>query len=416
MSSAEASASLRVAPFVDARRLQPRWLRALNRAGTLLPAMATPDADAWWEAARRKVPDGGEPTPAARAALAVLTRALREEMQLSFVGRLSARDDTVRMAATHLRIEAALRRDPTIEHTQLPTPVFVVGWPRTGTTALHQLLARDPDHRTLPYWESFDPVPPASGADRRIEKLDRMLAQLRRMAPHYDAIHPMTAEMPEECVALFMNDFRTLQYDIQYRVPGYVSWLLDEDAHTAYQGYRRQLRLAHHHRPVGLRMILKDPTHLVHLETVLDVFPDARLIFTHRDPVTAMSSLCSLHAHTRALFTDTVDPVALGREILDGHWPRALERAMRLRDGLAPGTYTDVRHPDLVRDPLATVERIYDDLGLEFSPAAQSAIASYAREAARGPHHAHLHTPETFGLDPGALRERFASYCARFDL
>ena len=102
---------------------------------------------------------------------------------------------------------------PAVLDTELPTPIFIVGWPRTGTTALHTLLAADPRNRTIPYWESFDPVPPSRGPDRRAAKVDRMLAQLARIAPDYHAIHPMASDAAEECVALFMNHFRTLQLD-----------------------------------------------------------------------------------------------------------------------------------------------------------------------------------------------------------
>lgn len=407
---------MHVEQFVDARRGQPLWLRATNRAGTLFPRFATPSADDWWEEARRREPDTPDPTPEARAALAALVDSIGRDMRLTFVGRYSARDDTTRMARTHLRIERALRRDPTVLETPLPDPIFVVGWPRTGTTALHQLLARDPAHRTIPYWESFDPVPPETGPDRRIERLDAMLGQLSRMAPSYDAIHPMEAEMPEECVALFMNDFRTLQYDFQYRAPGYVAWLLAEDPGIAYRGYLRQLRLVQHHRPTGRRLVLKDPTHLVHLATVLELFPAARVIFTHRDPGTAISSLCSLHAYTRALFTDQVDPRALGREVMEGHWPRARDSADRIRADLPAGRFADVRHTDLVRDPIATVARAYADLGLHLTAEARAAMQRYVDREARAPRHRHVHSPEGFGLRREQIRERFADYCRRFDL
>ena len=121
--------------------------------------------------------------------------------------------------------------------------------------------------------------------------------------------------------ALFMNEFRTLQFDFQYRVPEYAGWLIGQDQHVAYELYRRQLKLIQFHRPAGERQILKDPTHLVHLETLIDCFPDAKFIFTHRDPAFSLSSMCSLVCYTRALFSDDVDPVAVGEEILSGYCP-----------------------------------------------------------------------------------------------
>lgn len=407
-------APLRVRPFRSAREGRAGWMRALNAVGRGLPRAGRLDARALWARARRQVGSGAEPSPAAAEALGVLCASLERDAALHFVGRLAARDDTLRLARTHLRIEHALRASPAILATPLPAPIFVVGWPRTGSTALHQLLARDPAHRTLPYWESFDPVPPERGPDRRAQRVDRLLRQLARFAPNYQAIHPMWAEMPEECVALFMNAFRTLQLDIQYRVPGYAEWLLAQDARIAYEAHRRQLALVLHHRPGGERLVLKDPTHLVHLETVLALYPDARIVHTHRDPLEALSSLCSLYAHTRAIFSDAVDARALGREILDGYWPRALERALALRERIPAGRLADVRCADLVRDPLATVERLYRDLGLELTGDARAAMQAYVAGEAQKPRSVHEHSLESFGLSEGAVRERFASYRERF--
>jgi hypothetical protein len=243
-----------------------------------------------------------------------------------------------------------------------------------------------------------------------------MLRQLAAIAPGYQAIHPMTATDPEECVALFMNVLRTLQVDIQYRVPGYVRWLLGEDAGVAYRAYRRQLQLVQHYRPCGRRIVLKDPTHLVHLATVREVFPDAKLVFIHRDPAFTFSSICSLHAYTRAIFSNDVDPKAIGREIMAGHWPAALERAEALRAVFPPGSSVDVRHADLVRDPLGTVQTVYTGLGLELDAEARESMARFlAREAARPPH-VHEHSPAVFGLAGDAIRERFADDVARHGL
>jgi hypothetical protein len=390
-------------------------MRALNAAGRLAPGALQPSADAWWRAARAAEPDAGDPDPSARAASEALAESLRADARLNLVGRFGARDDTARLATTHLRVRRALRETQAAAATPLPPAIFVIGWPRSGSTFLHRLLAQDPDTRTLPYWESFDPVPPRSGPDRRAAHVERLLARLAQLAPAYQAIHPMTAHDAEECVALFANELRTLQLDIQYRIPGYVRWLLAQDARVAYQAYYRQLQLVQHHRPHGARLVLKDPTHIVHLETLLAVFPDAKLVFIHRDPAAAISSITSLYAHTRAIFSDAVEPHAIGAEVMSGYWPDALERGLALRDALPPARRADVRHADLTRDPIVTAEALYRALGLELGDAARDAMRAFvARDAAeRGEH---VHTPEGFGVRREAIRERFAGYVARFDL
>jgi hypothetical protein len=404
-----------VPQFKSARAGRPGWMNALNAAGRLAPRAVRPSADAWWRAAREASRDAGEPSADARAAAEALAESLRADAQLNLVGRFGARDDTTRLARTHLRVQRALKETQEAAAVRLPPAIFVIGWPRSGSTFLHRLLAQDPDTRTIPYWESFDPVPPRSGPDTRAAQVERLLARLADLAPAYQEIHPMKADDAEECVAFFANELRTLQLDIQYRVPGYVRWLLAQDARTAYDAYCRQLRLVHHHRPHGARLLLKDPTHLVHLDTVLALFPEAKLVFIHRDPAVAISSICSLYAHTRAIFSDAVDAHAVGAEVMSGYWPSALDRGMALRDRLPRERVADVRHADLVRDPLAAAEALYRALGLELGDAARAAMASFvARDAAeRGEH---VHSPEGFGLRGEAIRERFAGYVARFAL
>ena len=410
------SGSLSVPQFVDAPSSQPGWVRAANALGRRIPLLRRPSAEAWWAEARRGALADCEPTPEAREALDALAASIEHEARLNLVGRISARSDTLRLARTHLRIHRALRKTPEIEATPLPPLVFIVGWPRTGTTFLHHLLARDPRNRTLPYWESFDPVPPGRKRDRRVEELRRMLRFLELLAPDYQAIHPMTPTDPEECVALFMNEFRTLQFDFQYRAPGYVDWLFGQDPRIAYSAYHRQLKLVQFHRPAGERFILKDPTHLVHLETLIDLFPDARFIFTHRDPAAAISSICSLMAHTRAIFSDEVDPREIGREVLSGYWPPALDRARELRTRLAPDRIADVRHADLARDPVATVRGLYDRLDLPFDEGVAGALGHFVERQHAMPRHRHIHSPDGFGLRTEAIRDRFKEYREEFDL
>jgi len=275
--------ALDIPQFVDAASSHPLPIRLLNRLGRLVSGNRPLDSVEIWAAARKGSLAGLEPTLDAALALEVLLDSLAANVRLNWVGRYSAMDDTVRLARTHLRIHRALRENPGVEDVELPPPIFIIGWPRTGSTFLHQLLACDPANRTIPYWESFDPVPPRPGKpDERIEKLEKMLGLLARIEPRYHAIHPMAADATEECVALFMNEFRTLQFDFQYRVPEYANWLIGEDQGLAYDLYRRQLQLIQLHRPTGTRQILKDPTHLVHLETVLARFPEAKFIFTGR--------------------------------------------------------------------------------------------------------------------------------------
>ncbi len=411
MSPVEREIKREIKIFSDVPSTRPLWMRAINTAGRIAPNYKRPSAKLWWDAAiKRQSGDPGKPGEDARQALTALTESINAESKLNLIGKIAAYDDTVRMACNHLRIANLLHDRPEILSTELPAPVFIIGLPRTGTTALHQLMSQDKRSRTIPYWESFDPIPPNEGPDRRVAKVDKMLRQLEQFSPDYHAIHPMTAEMAEECVALFMNELRTLQFDIQYYAPSYVKWLLAEDARIAYEGYLRQLQIIQFYRPTGERLVLKDPTHLVHLDTVLKVFPNAKIIFTHRDPASSLSSVCSLYAHTRAIFSDDVHPHLVGKEIMEGYWPKALDRAQIIRGGLAAEQCVDVRQADLSRDPIATIKNIYEVLRFEFDDAVECSMQDFLQAEAVKNKNSHRHSAEDFGLTVGGIRERFKGY------
>ena len=407
---------LRAEQFTSVRAVQPWWVRAVNRLGRVLPSFGEPSAEAWFAKARKQNPGVGDPRPETVDALDALLRSVRADARLSFSGRIAAKMDSLRMAGQHLLIEQALREAPEIEQTALPSPIFLIGWMRTGTTFAHRLLAQDPDTRTMPYWESMFPVPPKVGNDQRAAELDRVLGQLQAISPNYEAIHPMGAEEPEECVALFTNVFRTLQYNVQYRVPSYVEWLRAQDPRIAYGQYKQQLQLVQYHRPHGKRFALKDPTHSVFVDTILELFPDARFVFTHRDPAKTVSSLCSLYAYTRALFSDDVDPQVLGPELLNSYLPETLERAVAQLDRLPPGRVAHVRAPELFADPIGAMEKAYADLGIELSEATRVGMGALLAQRAAKPKDVHIHSPEGFGLRGAEVRERLGGYCQRFDL
>lgn len=415
------SKTLHLQQFSTAKKTRSLPMRALNMAGKLAPFYMRPNADRWWTAASEAISSGTygaavEPHSDAVAALQQLVDSINSSARLNLVGRVSASDDSTRMARNHLRIQSLIKSQPSILDTALPPPVFIIGMPRTGTTYLHTLLAQDPRHRTIPYWESFDPIPPVMGQDTRIARLDKMLRQMDHISPNYQAIHPMTAESPEECVALFMNEFRTLQFDIQYRVPEYVAWLQQQDATIAYRGYLQQLKILQHYRPAGDRFVLKDPAHTLNVRTILKVFPNAKFIFTHRDPAKSLSSLCSLYSYTRAIFSDAVDAHAIGREVLNGFWPPGWEDAMRVRDTLPANRYCDVLQTDMRESPVDAIRGVYAAFDMEFDEAAQRPLKDYLEQSAGAPRHRHEHSPGGFGLEPGAIRERMQAYVDAFDL
>ena len=405
-----------VPQFTHANDSHSWWVRAINTIGGGLEPVGRPDADIWWERAQRQNPDAGDPTPDTRDALDAFTRSLNEDAALNFIGKIAAWLDCTRMASTHLRVEQALRRRPEVVHTQLPTPLFVLGLFRSGTTILHRLLGEDPDNRTLPHWESFDPTPRPEGPARAQGTLSRFLKMADILSPNIKAIHPMDAFQTDECRGMFTNVFRTPQLNVQYRVKGYVDWLFEQDATIAYRHHRRQLQLAYHQRPYGKRFVLKDPTHTFFVDAILEVFPDARFVFIHRDPVDTLSSICSLYAYARSVFSSDVDANAVGAELWSSYLVQGLEPAVHRVDQLPAGRVAHVRAPDLARDPVATIASAYHTLGMSLGGEARHAMHEYMIQKRLRPGARHLHSAEGFGLDPRAIRDRFSSYCRRFDL
>lgn len=364
----------------------------------------------------------GLPAEAARAlefrdALDALCHSMDHETQLHALGRVTARNDTARLVRTQIKLNLELARSPEILATRLPRPVYVIGWPRTGTTLLHTLLAQDPAHRGLLYYEGFDPAAPARGAeDSRAAKLGKMLRGLEYIQPGYRAIHPMDPDSVEECVTVLYHSFSTPQFDFQYRCPSYLEFLERQGTLAPYTHYRKQLQMLQHYRPHGERWVLKDPTHMVALDTLLELFPDASFVWIHRDPVRALASIASLTAHTRSLFSNAYDAETIGREVITGFWPRALRRGLELREELPVDRFLDVCYADLMTDPLGVLGRIYEWLGVELHSEARHAMERYLQEHAQGSEGVHRYSPEQFGIDPETEWKRFADYSERFHI
>jgi hypothetical protein len=249
-----------------------------------------------------------------------------------------------------------------------------------------------------------------------------MIRAFDYFSPNYQSIHPMGAELPEECVLLFMPMFSSPQFDFQYRVPGYLEWLRERDLGDAYRRYRDQLRLLQWQdrsassSQCSMRWLLKDPAHLLGLDHILEIFPDACVIQTHRDPLKSLPSNCSLYAHSRIIFSEEVDPLELGAYVAGGIWPEALDVALEARKRLPEQSFFDLRYADFMRDPIRSMEEIYRYFGLELSDSTRDAMRVYLDRHPRAGDRVHSYSLEQFGLSAADQRERYQAYCARFGI
>lgn len=354
-----------------------------------------------------------------RGPLRALLPALRDEARLNPIGRTIAHGSLLKILKERLWAEALFARHPEIRARPLAAPVVIVGPMRSGTTRLHRLIASDPRFAHLRLYEALCPVPWPSSfrrrRDPRIAYTARGWRALNWVNPANAAVHPTGPLEPDEELGLLENSLWGAQIEAQRRVPGYARWCEAQDATPAYRHMADLLRLTGWFRgeDAAKPWVLKTPQHMQDLAALLRVFPDARLIFTHRDPVDVVGSACSLAWHQMVVQSDEVDPRWIGGEWLHktGH---RLSTCLGVREGLAADRQLDVGFDEMNRDWRGAMRRIYDFLGLDVGPAIAPMTAYVERAGREHPYATHRYDLGDFGLDAADVRDRFAGYSARF--
>lgn len=350
-----------------------------------------------------------------RAGLERLTDALESEAQLSPLGAEILRLRLVGHLCSRLRIHDTYLRHPEIAEQVVAAPIFIIGLPRTGTTALSNLLHADPAIRSLRLWESLSPVPPPQTAtedtDPRIEETAAGLQAMYDTFPKMRSLYFQTATGPTECQDLLGLEFRTSHFDGMATVPSYTRWVLDCDMTPAYQWHHRTLQLLQWHCPPR-QWHLKTPVHMLSLPALHAVYPDARFIWTHRDPAEVMGSVCSLIAYTRSWVSEQ-PPVGIGAE-QTAIWQEALRRAMRFRAEHGEERFADISFEALNRDPLGTVAASFEKLNVPFDGASQAAVQQWSAAHRPGQEGTHEFAMGEFNLSANAVRQDFAFYLERF--
>jgi hypothetical protein len=347
-----------------------------------------------------------------------LLESLENEAELTLLGRMVARTDVMRLLENRLRMVDVRRRNPEIDAGEIAPPVFVVGLPRTGTSILHELLAQDPASRVPMTWEVMHPWPPPERAtyesDARIAAVERHFAGVDRLIPGFRSMHAMGARLPQECVALTAHDFASMLFSTTYRIPTYDRWLETADLRPVYASHRRQLQYLQWRCPAE-RWVLKSPGHLWALDALLAVYPDARIVQTHRDPLRVVASLTSLVTLLRRLGSDRVDPPAIGAE-WTGKLADGLARAAAVRGrGLPPeARLLDVHFSELMCDEIGTVRRIYEHFGMNLTAETETRMRRYLAANPADRHGRHRYTLAAAGLDAQVERARYAAYEERF--
>jgi hypothetical protein len=375
--------------------------------------------------------------PGFREGLGVLLRAYDEEARLTPFGAWMTRQQLAGILRARLRVVEGRRRDPACLANPIQRPVFVLGLPRTGTTALHALLASDPACQALEYWlaASPGPRPPRESWERdpRFKEAAFGLRLTYWLDPGLRAIHDLTPEGPDECRHLLGQCFRDDTFDSNATIPSYTAWYRKADMRPAYAWHRDVLRLIGSGQTTSLgsaslrvggpggppprgperRWLLKYPAHLAHLETLLDTYPDACIVQTHRDPARVLPSLCSLVTNWRGIYEDGVDVQAVARWQVE-MWAERLEHALAVRERCAPGRFFDLHFREIVEDPVVAARRVHAHFGLPWTDEGERAMTAWHAAHPPGRHGAHRYDAGRFGLSAGAIQERFRAYTRRF--
>ena len=341
---------------------------------------------------------------------------LDNEARLHPIGRVTMRSILVRALVNRLRLEQLSDLHSEIRDWPVSSPVFIVGLQRTGTTLLHRLLTCEPTLRPLLSWEALNPAPyPGTtqfgGLDPRMRLAEAAERGARYMAPQFFAIHPIEAHEPEEDVLVMDLSFMSPTVEASMHTPTYSKWLQSTDQRPCYRYLRRVIQLLLWQRDG--RYLGKTPHHLEQLDALLEVFPDAKIIQTHRDPLKVVPSFCSMMTHGRRIFSDEVDPFEVGEQLAEKA-VAAVDRSMAARDRLSPDSFLDVSYKELVADPMKEIRRIYDFIGTEFTGAAEHGMKRWISGNPQNKHGVHRYQLSDFGIDGPALDRRFDAYRERF--
>ena len=332
-------------------------------------------------------------------------------------GRKKAYRRVIGLLATRLRIEEALRVHPEIKQRPVRSPMVLTGMPRSGTSALFNLLGADPDARPLLLWETQFPDPveglEPGAKDPRHAAIEAYYEQSRKTNPEFTKIHFASADTPEECVLLHAFTLNGVHHGTEVMLEPYASWYRDQDLGEMYNYHKILLQMLDWQRP-GERWLLKAPAHMWAIDKLIDTFPDVSVVWSHRNPLACTASICSM---THLLMEDQVDmpKEVLGPIVMD-FYATSLERGLAARDQSDPARFIDVNHDDFVGDSLGTVGRIYEHFGLPIGDDAAASLKAHIEANPKGRHGKHEYNLDDWGLTADDVAKRFEPYVERFGI
>jgi hypothetical protein len=357
-----------------------------------------------------------------RQPLEKLLWSLQHEADLNDIGRPVLRQRMVDILVTRLRVQEYLKRFPEIHDEQILEPLVIVGLPRTGTTMLHRTIAAD--HRMYaPLWyEVRYPCPAldwdfSAAGDQRIADARAEMQAMVEANPELLAIHPMDAMGPDEDIMLLEQSFYSFNTQAYANLPSFDAWIESQDHTPGYEYFKLLLQFLQWQKrrcgQQGRRWTLKAPHHLHYMDLVFKVFPDAKVVQSHRDPVETIPSLASLIAGVWVIYSDSADPREVGRQWAR-KFARGMEHTMAVRKQVGDSRFLDLWFKDTVSQPLQEIQKVYDFMGMALTDEARAEMSQWQdfnRRELRPPHE---YTLEQFGFTEQGLKQQFSTYREKF--
>ena len=356
-----------------------------------------------------------------REPLGVLLKSLRDEAPLNEVGRAALRGRILESLETRLKTQDWIERHPEILDEQIGAPLVVIGLLRTGTTMLHRIIASDPRHYAAMWWETRFPAPHAgtdwSKPDPRIPLAVAEVAAILEADPRQASIHPWNARAPDEEILLLEHSFLSHVPEAFANIPSYRRWLNEQDWTPAYLYLKKLLQFLQWQKrqrgDVRGRWVLKTPGHLGYVDTLFSVFPGARVIQTHRDPVETVPSAASMNNAIWRLYSDEESPNEVASQ-----WQERLawgtRRAMESRMKFGEERFVDIWFRDALKDPIREIERAYGAFEIEMTPEARTAMEQWRADNPRDKRPPHQYALADYGLTEEGIKRAFALYREKF--
>ena len=394
-------------------------LNFINGAGKILKAIGVDpfkiDADSIIKKTRKKAGFTGELPGQVDVGLHKMIQSINKESKPNPFGRLAVKNLLERTLYGRFKIEQVLAENPEIEQAEIKQPIFIIGMPRTGTSILHAMLHEDPAHRSPLSWECLlpypVPVPETFANNDQLKTITKEFDQLFKLVPDFLKKHYMAADSPQECLAINNLDFNSFQISPQLYAPGYMKWFADGSGSlSTMRFHKRFLQYLQSGGVKAERWLLKSPVHLMRLDEIFEVYPDARIVMTHREPTKVVASISSLLSSLRSLYSDHEDPARTGREQMET-WHHYFDRFLESRKRLnKEDQIIDLHFEDFASDHIGTARKIYDKFGWELTDETIARFQAFLAANPRDKNGLHMYKLEDFGLTEESVSSRFSEY------